>query len=202
MHSAKAQFDDSFNRIDKVDAIYQHWINTLRLPHTDVEDLLRSEIVYSVSALDRFIHDLVKAGMVEIYEGRRAATPQYSSFNLSIGQHQDIQTAIVPPPGMVFRSIIEKKHSYETFQAHEKIKDALNLIWNETHKWQRIAHAIGRTENDIKTELSNIVIRRNQIVHEMDLDLSTGSAQSISHATTRHIVTFVKLLGETIHSLL
>ncbi len=102
----------------------------------------------------------------------------------------------------IFRSIVERKHSYETFQSPDKIREALSLIWNEQHKWQKIAQSIGRPENVVKTELNNIVIRRNQIVHEMDIDLSTGTTQPISHATTKQIVDFIKLLGDVIYSLM
>jgi hypothetical protein len=77
----------------------------------------------------------------------------------------------------------------------------LSLIWHENHKWQKIATEMGMTQNNLKTELKNIVIRRNQIVHEGDFDLFTGDIQPIIHSDAQQSVEFIDNLGNTIYDL-
>lgn len=204
MVRAKVQFDDSFLRISRIDSLYLHAVHVIGLPPIELEDLLRSEIVYAVSALDRMIHELVKIGMVNIFIGARPITTAYIGFQLTLGQHQEVNAISAPgvPPGeMVFRGIIEHKHSFQTFQDPTKIKEALNYIWNESFKWQKIAARMGSTETVVRETLNNIVIRRNQIAHEMDLDLATGTIQPISHADTISSVAFIKNVGHAIYDL-
>lgn len=105
------------------------------------------------------------------------------------------------PPELVFSHHIAECHRHLSFQDPDKISSILPLIWSETHKWQAIARVMGLTESDVKTKLKNIVIRRNQIVHESDLDLSTGDIQSISQTDVQDIIQFLKALGDAIFSL-
>jgi hypothetical protein len=202
MLNAKNNFDLSFQRIRRLDAFYLHLVNVLHIPAADLEDILRSEIVYAVSSLDRLIHDVVKRGMIAIYEGRRTPTIAYQNYELSISQHANIDAAGSGLSSAIFNGIIENKHGHLTFQTPDKIKDALNLIWNEQYKWQRIASVMGQTEDVVKTTLNNIVIRRNQIAHEMDLDLLTSTPQTITYPLAKTMVDFIEVVGNTIYGLL
>ncbi|MNT18464.1 hypothetical protein D3C72_1536760 [compost metagenome] len=139
--------------------------------------------------------------MVEIFLGTRPITNSYSNFQLTLNQHESIRNPGPIPPEAVFQLIIERKHSFLAFQDPDKMKEALNYIWNEPYKWQKIATAMGSNEVTIKQTLSNIVIRRNQIVHEMDLNLSTGILQPLSYQDTRIMVNFIQNLGNTIYAL-
>ncbi|SEN25035.1 hypothetical protein SAMN05192574_102908 [Mucilaginibacter gossypiicola] len=200
MLSAKRQFDESMSRVNELDSLFTHLNTTLRFPSASISDLLRSEVVYSVSALDKLIHELVKEGMVEIFLLRRPRTSAYSKFPLTLDIVNNINLGVIPPE-LVFARHISESHRHLSFQDPDKISSILPLIWAEPHKWQTIALAMGLTEADVKTKLKNIVIRRNQIVHESDLDLSTGDIQPISQTDVRDIVQFIVLLGNTIFSL-
>lgn len=201
MLNAKLIFDQNFIRIGQIDAIYIHSVHDLGLTHEDVADLLRSEVVYAISAIDRLVHELVKKGMVSIFLGARPITNSYSNFQLTLSQHNEIRTPGPIPPEAVFQSIIELKHGYLAFQDPDKMKEALNFIWNEQFKWQKIAAELGSNETTVKQTLNNIVIRRNQIVHEMDLNLSTGVLQPLSYADSRTMVDFIQNLGNAIYNL-
>jgi hypothetical protein len=52
-----------------------------------------------------------------------------------------------------------------------------------------------------KTTLKNIVLRRNQIVHESDIDLLTGIEQDIVKEDVADSVTFISKLGNEIFNL-
>ena len=202
MHRAKSRFDDAILRVRNLDSLYIHLTTTLHFPANDVSDILRSELVYVISAFDKFMHDIIKQGMLDTFLGHRVATPTYKNFTINLSQLEAIKNATTfPSPVDIFEGIIIQSHSYLSFQDHEKLTPALSLIWLENHKWQRIATCMGKTENDVKVELKNIVIRRNQIVHEGDLDSSTGTLQNIRHVDTVNSVDFIERLGNCIYSL-
>lgn len=201
MQRAKSIFDDGIKRVRNIDTLFVHLTTALGFNPIDVSDLLRSEIVYVLSSFDRLIHDLVKIGMVDSFKGNRTTTNAYKNFNISLNQLEAINNASVPPAEFVFEQSIVSSHKYLSFQDPDKVSEALSLIWLENHKWQKIATEMGMNQNDLKTELKNIVIRRNQIVHEGDLDLFTGNIQSIIHSDTQQSVNFIDKLGNSIYVL-
>ncbi|WP_299336830.1 HEPN domain-containing protein [uncultured Psychroserpens sp.] len=202
MLRAKQLFDSGIIRIRNVDSIYLHLIANQGFIRDDVSDLLRSEIVYVISSFDRLIHDLVRIGMRQTYNGLRSKTNSYKNYSFTINETDRINYATIPPSEYIFEEIIASKHKHLSFQEPEKINEALSLIWLETHKWQVIANRMGRNQNDLKTELKNIILRRNQIVHEGDFDLSTGNLQPITHNDTVRSVNFIESLGNTIYDII
>jgi len=201
MLRAKQIFETGIIRVRNIDSLFVHLSTQLGFNSTDVSDLLRSEIVYSLSSFDRLIHDLVKSGMVESFKGLRPPTNSYKNFNISLNQFDAINSASLPPAEFVFAQTITSSHKHLSFQDPDKVTEALSLIWHENHKWQKIATKMGMNQNDLRTELKNIVIRRNQIVHEGDFDLFTGNIQSISHSDTQQSVNFIDKLGNSIYDL-
>lgn len=201
MLRAKQIFDIGINRVRNTDSLFVHLTTQLGFKPTDVSDLLRSEIVYSLSSFDRLIHDLVKAGMVESFKGLRTPTNSYKNFNISLNQFDAINSASVPPAEFVFAQTITSSNKHLSFQDPDRVTEALGLIWHENHKWQKIAMEMGIDQRNLKTELKNIVIRRNQIVHEGDFDLFTGNIQPIIHSDTQQSVNFIDKIGKSIYDL-
>jgi len=59
-------------------------LSAIITPALNVDDLLRSQIVMSVSALDYFIHEVVRQSMLAIYDGTRNAVPGFSRFQVPL----------------------------------------------------------------------------------------------------------------------
>lgn len=203
MHRSKSRFDASVLRVRNLDSLYIHLTNTLHFPAIDVSDILRSELVYIISAFDKLMHDIIKQGMIETFLGQRIATPSYKNFTITLAQLDSINNStLIPSPVDIFEGIIINNHNHLSFQDPDKLNPALSLIWLESHKWQKIASCMAMTENDVKVELKNIVIRRNQIVHEGDLDLLTGILQPIRHVDVIDSVNFIDKLANCIFILI
>jgi hypothetical protein len=200
MHRAKAEFDENLKRINDISAIITHLTIQVRMSEMDVGELLRSQIVYAVSALDKLIHELIKTGMIYTYQSLRAPTGAYKKYTLSLDVMKDMHSGLVPAENVLEQHIM-LTHKHLAFQDPDKVSQGLSLIWAETHKWAAIASSLGGNEADIKTRLKNIVARRNQIVHEADRDLSSGLIQPISRADTNDIVDFITRLGNAIYSI-
>ena len=134
----------------------------------DASDLLRWQWVIAVSALDRYIHDIVRIGMIQEFVGTRPRTPKFDSFKITLSDYSNFSHSLYPE--IEFEREIIRQHGYLSFQQPSNIADALAYIWPETNKWDVISRNMLTpiTASDLKTKLSTIVARRNQIAHEGD----------------------------------
>ena len=180
-------------------ALYDYLHQVVKPPY-DYNDLLRWQWAQSVSALDKLIHDIVRIGMRESFSGNRPITDKFSNFAINFSTYQQLQQNQLSAP-LVFEQYVTAKNKTLSFQEPDKISDGLSYIWAEPHKWQAIATQMGKAENAVRTELKNISIRRNQIVHEGDYITSNTSRQSIEKADVDEVSDFIELLGTAIYTL-
>ncbi|MHC5756065.1 MAG: HEPN domain-containing protein [Nostoc sp.] len=178
-------------------SLYEYLESSIRSPLA-FDDLLRSQIVYSVSAFDKLMHDIIRIGMIEIFTGRRQPTPKYLAESISISTYHELIPAIFPPKEYIFEQAIVKKLKIVSYQDPEKVAEGLSYIWDEKQKWQQIAIKMGTDDKTAKTTLKLIVNRRNSIVHEADIDPSTDQKYSISKNECQSITNFLYKCGEEI----
>lgn len=100
----------------------------------------------------------------------------------------------------IFERKIILKHSFMAFQDPGKVADALSFIWDENDKWGKISNQMGMDNNDCKTYLKNIVIRRNQIVHEGDYTDRLSKRQDIFLQDVIDIRKYILDLGKAIYN--
>ena len=204
MQRAFNQFDNNIKAVKELEMLHYHLVSEMKLPN-DLSDILRSQLVYAVSALDKLVHELVRIGMLQSFLGQRLKTSKFNTFSISLETYNKIQqlaqsTEILQlvRPEHFFEQEIIAKHKYLAFQEPDKIADALSFIWEEKQKWQKIALSLTMSDDYIKKRLKNIVIRRNQIVHEADIDVQTNLRNSIDEIDVKESVDFISLLGEKI----
>lgn len=159
----------------------------------NTNDLLRSQIVMAVSALDHFVHEIVREEMVAIYEGNRPIVPGFSNFSVSLAE---AKAGIPAPSSDWVDAAIREKHSYRSFQHPDRIADAIRFIY-EDPLWPALESRIGVPAKEIKERLKLIVERRNKIAHEADLDPSfPGSRWPISYRDASSATDFIEQLVE------
>ena len=198
MKQSKVVFQALMSQRNVSSTLYDY-ISFNKIP-LDASDLLRWQWVLAVSALDKYIHDIVTDGMVEQYINKKPHTPKFDTFQLSMKTIIDIQSA--PVPEIAFRNEVIRKNSYLAFQDPDKIADALSFIWNVPNKWDVISRNMATpiSSSDLKIKLKNIVVRRNQIVHEGDC-LSTNiplMQQPITIFDTQDVIQFITELVNAI----
>lgn len=166
----------------------------------DLTDLLRSQIVMVVSALDHYVHEITRAGMLEVYSGKRPQTPAFLRFQVTMESTLQGIAAGQGNDGWLDEEI-RKKHGYLAFQHPDRIADAIRLFSSCT-LWISVASELNLDVEDVKTELQLIVNRRNQIAHEADLDSRTpgGNRWTISPSDTERIINFIQDIGEAIYT--
>ena len=202
MINAKRTFETIINQT-KVSAGLYNYLSAQKVP-IDASDLLRWQWVLAISALDKYIHDIVRIGMIQEYQGRRTKTDKYKTFKINMDTYAYLSSSIAPE--VDFEKEIIHQHSVLAFQHPDKISDALSYIWTEQHKWEAISQKMATpiSPKDLRTKLNNIVVRRNQIVHEGDcFNLSVPfQQQTISEADVNDVITFVTELVQAISSLI
>lgn len=92
----------------------------------DPADILRAAIVAAVSALDHFVHEITRIGMLEIFDNRRPKTDAFGQFTVTM----ESVLAGVPASGTPqwLEDEIRKQHGWVSFQQADKIADAIRLV--------------------------------------------------------------------------
>ncbi len=197
MLNDKGVFHRTINQANELGGLYDYLSTSVAIPE-QFEDLLRSQIVNAVSAFDKLMHDLIRIGMVKIFENQRPTTGKYLSESIAIQYLPSLLASAVPPPPVRFEEIVREKLSKLSFQDPTKVADGLSYIWNEPQKWQQIALGLGMSDENAKRKLKLIITRRNAIVHEADLDPVTSQKQGITRAEATDIANFLRALGDRI----
>jgi hypothetical protein len=201
MQSAIDLFRISIGRVRDLIAVH----NSLKAQASsvlDLSDMLRAALVLAVSALDYYIHEVVRIGMLEIHRGERPEPPGFSAFQISLGNARAGINA-----GQNIDSWLEdeirQRHSYKSFQQPEAIADAIRLICDKK-LWEEVSTNMSRPAKDIKQQLNLIVDRRNKIAHEADIDptLSIGNRWPIDELLVNEAVDFIEQVVESIHNIL
>lgn len=186
------------NDTENIKTLYEYIENTMKAP-IDTSDLLRWQWIQCISAFDKFVHDIVRIGMVDIFQGNRPSTPKYNMFQLDMQTCLDMQNSSITAV-TIFEQKIIQKHSFLAFQDPAKVADALSYIWNDNDKWQTISSVVGMDRNDCVTFLKNAVIRRNQIVHEGDYTDILSKRQEIYEQDVLEIRQFILNIGNAIYN--
>lgn len=171
----RLQFDSVWSRCASHRSIYAY-LQANTTPALPVAELLRAEWAARVSALDLYVHEVVAQGMVDVFEGRRTATPAYQRFAISLEASTRIRTAAsTAEASAAFDLYVREKLGRITYQYPDEIADGIRLC-SDLELWNEIALRRGATQANksdqskaLKLQLSAIINRRNKIVHEGDL---------------------------------
>jgi len=200
MLSALRVFNSNIDEARHLGVLYDFLFSTVSSPMS-FDDLLRSQIVYALSAFDKLIHDIIRIGMVQTFVGTRPPTSKYLNESLSIQIHETLLAATFPPKEHFFEQAISKKLRIVSYQDPEKVADGLSFIWNEDQKWQKISSVMGLDSITARRTLKLITDRRNAIVHEFDMDPATQSKYPVHKNECEDIINFLHKCGNAIVSL-
>ncbi len=200
MHNALTRFKQGMSYARDMNSLF-HVLKLNIGESLESDHLLRSQIVYSISAFDKLLRDLIRIGMVDSYRGVRKTTPMFLSETISIETHHRLQAASIAPRELLFEQEVYQKHKLYTYQDPKKVADGLSYIWNESHKWAKVASEMRLEEEAVKTQLKLIVSRRNSIVHESDLDPISHQITPINYSEAQLATDFLEACGKAIFSL-
>lgn len=199
MLRAIEQFRANMERARVLGGLYEA-LGQLTTSAVDATDLLRAQIVMAVSALDHYIHEITRVGMLEVYDGVRPPTNAFLRFQVTMDA---ALTGLTGVSGNTwFETEIRERHGYLAFQHPDRIADAVRLFSSDP-LWPSVAAQLSLSVPDVKDRLRLIVERRNKIVHEADLDpsyLGVMVRLPISPADSTSAVEFIQEVCEAIHA--
>ena len=164
----------------------------------DLSDILRAELVLSVSALDHYVHEVVRLGMLEAFRDTRPRTSQFLDFRVSLGSA--LEGLADDGDEAWIDNQIRIHNGYRSFQTPDNIAGAIRLI-SAIQLWEQVALNIQMPAHEIKERLSLIVDRRNKIAHEADMNPSPYEERyPINRNQVDESIGFIQTVVEAIHA--
>lgn len=190
MQQAISQFELNIKSVKNLHQLHKAFSN--QDPLLDLSEILRSEIVLSVSALDCFVHDLIRLGTTEIYLGVRvfdhknSIKPDFEIKELIylLTQPKDYQISAID-------KYVRETNNTKSFQTPINISTNLLKIGVD-NIWFKVSKSMNIPQKEIEKTLELIINRRNQIVHEADIDFQRNVKREINPDETISNVEFIQ----------
>ncbi len=152
------------------------FLERLRVGAFDVADLYRAAWVQAVSALDHWVHRELYDRAVGFALQPAARRPaRFLQIQVPMSLLEDVQDGTATMRE-AFTAELRRQFGYQSFQAPEKIKQALANV-SDVPLWPNLARELARTQDGtpviaeaVQAQLREIVKRRNRIAHEADRD--------------------------------
>lgn len=193
MTKAYQQFKINIDGLHNLTVVYEAFVD--KVTPLDISDILRSQIVLAVSALDCYFHDLCEESMLYIFAHKNFATNNsFKNFAISMDTlHQVANTNLTSEKIFFLSKEIKRKNSYKSFQEPKNISEALSHI-GITKVWVKVGVLLSKESPDLQNQLSLIVARRNQIAHESDINptLGIGEKYEIDANMVNEIIVFIR----------
>jgi len=196
MSRALVQFQRNLESIKVLGGIYDYLDKQVNL--LDLSEILRAQYVLAVSALDYYIHEIVREGMLDVIDGNRNNTRQFNEFQIPFSYVQQIlnSTSSVQKR-QILDSAIRKVSTRHTYQSPTKIEAALKII-DVSGIWGKVARRTSTSSANLRSRLGLIINRRNKIAHEADVDLLTGNKTPITKQDVENTIIFLTRLVNSI----
>ena len=177
-------------------------ISREQFSHEYSSELLRSALVSSVSALDRYMHDaVVDKSWALLSKSEEDIPKELKRVRLPVlATKRALEKLRKNPnsrPGNIVKKEIQKiVHIDFTFQKKSDIEKGAKLLGIKDF-WRLVSAEMpnGPSSGEVQDELTKITKRRNQIVHESDLILKTSakeiSQREISRSETEAAVKWI-----------
>lgn len=151
------------SQVDELLAIH-HYLQSV--PTTQItNNILRASLTMLVSTIDTTIHELlINAIMCELKERKSIFSIEKIQIDIISHKESDPEARL-----RIINACLRQRYAKESFQSSRQIENALSTI-GITKIWTKLSVQICMPPEDIKRKLDLLVRRRNQIVHEGDLD--------------------------------
>ncbi|WP_353164217.1 HEPN domain-containing protein [Empedobacter brevis] len=199
MNNALNIFKKNIESINSLASIYLYFDKN-KVEALDYTEILRAEYVLLVSAFDHFIHEIVKEGMLDIFDGNKSTNKNFDNFSISLKTlHLILSTEQQHEKKAILDGEIKKITAKDSYQSPSSVEKALGLI-DFTNIWNNISPEMSISPKDIKDQLALIVNRRNKIAHEADYDTLTGMKNPIDRLLVDDVKVFICNLVTVIHT--
>lgn len=162
------------------------------------KDILRSQIVFLMSTLDFYMHEIARYSLLQMFRGEKEKTNSYKNFIVSITV---VEKALQNPESVDWLSEeIVYRNSHKTFMSSKEIKNTLSLISNKKI-YSEIEERLDM-KGKLTNKLKEIYKRRNKIVHQSDRIHNSDNLYEVKKETVEEYVYIIENMGQIICDIL
>lgn len=163
------------------------------------EYLWRAQIVFSVSALDFYMHEITKYGICQMFNKSWEKTPHYHKIKITM-KNMEMALKNIESPWLI--ECINDSFSSYAFGSYQNISDQLKIIGISARCVYN--QAFPPTDNAGNCESNNIIDsiwkRRNKIAHQSDRQHENAEIQTIDGDYTKKCIDSIETFVHTINN--
>ena len=185
------QFNSSIEVVRQKDEIIQflsaHGQSTL--------EIRQSQIILLMSALDLYIHDIVKYCIIQKFNGNQTKTKQYKELLIPM---QSVELAIQNPESSDWLDeVITSINQYKIFTSYGKIKNQLEAVGLKSKKFNEL---VLKTESDfgVSDLIEKLRSLRNRLAHQ-DQESINSLGSELTEEKINQYIGFIYQLVQDIH---
>ena len=185
------QFNSSIEVVRQKDEIIQflsaHGQSTL--------EIRQSQIILLMSALDLYIHDIVKYCIIQKFNGNQTKTKQYKELLIPM---QSVELAIQNPESSDWLDeVITSINQYKSFTSYGKIKNQLEAVGLKSKKFNEL---VLKTESDfgVSDLIEKLRSLRNRLAHQ-DQESINSLESELTEEKINQSIGFIYQLVQDIH---
>lgn len=160
------------------------------------KDVYRSQVVFVVSALDYFLHEITKYGLYKIFKGDWEKNEKYKKFKVTMNEVENVIN--VPDSKLWFYEYVNNFFSTVVMISPESIKEQLNLTGIG---YENVCKKMYLTKNccdDFKNEFQTIYDRRNKIAHQNDYSHKSYQRNDIDKAYVLNVINTIEKFSNVV----
>jgi hypothetical protein len=128
--------------------------------------LLRQAVVVSCSALESFIWDILRENALTVIKARgRKADTSLRNITLTLDDYLSLETYTDPDERL--KEIILMRFERGTLYDSAKIDEVMKIL-TVPDLWKEVKNHTGLDASSIRSQLNDLILRRNQIAHRAD----------------------------------
>ncbi len=142
--------------------------------HAWLGELLRSALVSAVSAMDRYLHDVVADMFIRLL--KKNTPKELARFSIPLETVECVlrkaletrKGGAATRPRTILKDKFRAELNQKTFQGAAQVEVALRMA-GVSGSWGEIGKKMGARAEQVRKQLNGIVARRNKIAHEGDI---------------------------------
>lgn len=185
------QFNSSIEVVRQKDEIIQF----LSAHGQSILEIRQSQIILLMSALDLYIHDIVKYCIIQKFNGNQTKTKQYKELLIPM---QSVELAIQNPESLDWLDeVITSINQYKSFTSYGKIKNQLEAVGLKSKKFNEL---VLKTESDfgVSDLIEKLRSLRNRLAHQ-DQESINSLESELTEEKINQYIGFIYQLVQDIH---
>lgn len=185
------QFNSSIEVVRQKDEIIQF----LSAHGQSILEIRQSQIILLMSALDLYIHDIVKYCIIQKFNGNQTKTKQYKELLIPM---QSVELAIQNPESSDWLDeVITSINQYKSFTSYGKIKNQLEAVGLKSKKFNEL---VLKTESDfgVSDLIEKLRSLRNRLA-DQDQESINSLGSELTEEKINQYIGFIYQLVQDIH---